>query len=404
MQLRRFWIKKEVITMNDSMKTPYFLIHEELLEENINGFRSALDRIWPNSIFAYSVKTNSLPWILEWMDRHNIYAEVVSDEEYQLAILSGYEPRKIVFNGPIKSDYYFREALSSGSIVNIDSRHELDYLVKEKPEIIGKLGIRINIDPSIFCLNDVGYQEDGFRFGFSTENGEFDSVLRIIREIYGDIPIGIHVHVNSITRSLEVYQALAKYAAKVIIDHKMQPSYIDIGGGFFGGVPGKTTPYEYITGIRECLNDVVDISKTTLIIEPGSAAIGSVIDLHTSVIDVKDTDFGRIVTTDGSRIHIDPLWQKSRYYYTTDSQRLPHYRQVICGYTCMDHDRLMVIEDKPELMVGDHITYHRVGNYTVTFGGPFIRPFPPVYVCNNNGIEMIRKKMTIEDFFRMETV
>ena len=389
---------------NNNLKTPYFLIREDLLAENMAGFRSALNKLWPNSIIAYSVKTNSLPWILNWMNEHDVYAEVVSDEEYRLAVLSGYSADNIVFNGPIKSDAYLKMALKEGAIVNIDSHHELEYIKKEMPVIQDAIGIRVNIDPSIFDVNDVGYQEDGFRFGFSSENGEFQKAVKTITETYGNVLFGLHMHVNSITRSVNVYKAIARYAARLIVENDINPSYIDIGGGFFGGVPGKTTPEEYISEIKKELEGVIDISKTALIIEPGSAAIGSAIELHTSVIDVKDTIHGRIVTTDGSRIHVDPLWLKKGYMYTTDSVREPHQRQVICGYTCMDHDRLMVIENKPELYVGDHITYHRVGNYTVTFGGPFIRPYPPVYCQSGDKIKEVRRQMSMEDYYRMETV
>ena len=59
-------------------------------------------------------------------------------------------------------------------------------------------------------------------------------------------------------------------------------------------------PEEYIYEITKELEQAIDTMKTKLIIEPGSASIGSAIELHTSVIDVKDTQHARIVTTDGS--------------------------------------------------------------------------------------------------------
>ena len=388
---------------NNYLQTPYFLIKQGLLEQNIAGFRNALDELWPNSLIAYSVKTNSLPWILQWMDRHNVYAEVVSDEEYQLAELSGYSTGHIVFNGPIKSDKYLRKAIDGKSIINIDSEHELKYLEDNKPLISGLIGVRINVNPSIFNPDDVGYQEDGFRFGFSDENGELGKAIARIKAIYGNIPLGLHMHVNSVTRALEVYQAIAKFACKIINKYSLHPAYVDMGGGFFGGVPGKTTPDEYIKAIKDELTKSVDVSNTILIIEPGSAAIGSSIELHTSVLDIKDTAHSRIVTTDGSRIHIDPLWLKNRYMFTTDAKKPAYERQIICGYTCMDHDRLMVIDNIPELSVGDKIVYHRVGNYTVTFGGPFIKPYPSVYVEMETGVEMVRRQMTVEEYYRMET-
>lgn len=390
--------------MTETLKTPYFLIKEELLNANIQGFRGALNSIWPNSIIAYSVKTNSLPWILRWMNEHGIYAEVVSDEEFQLAQLSGYAENNIVFNGPIKTDVYLKQAFEKGTFINIDSANELEYIRREHPLIDGNIGIRINVNPQIFNSEDVGYQENGFRFGFSEENGELKAVIDFLHSIYGDISIGLHMHVNSITRSLNVYRAIAKYGANIIRKYKITPSFVDMGGGFFGGVPGKPTPEEYIYEITNELKQAIDTMKTKLIIEPGSAAIGSAIELHTSVIDVKDTQHARIVTTDGSRIHIDPLWIKKGYMYSTDSSQPAYPKQIICGYTCMDHDRIMVLENRPELTVGNRITYHRVGNYTVTFGGPFIRPFPQVYVDNGNEIQLVRKMMTMTDYYRLETV
>ena len=66
------------------MKTPYFLISEEMLNANVNAFKMALENLWPNSILAYSVKTNSLPWLLKYLNKQGIMAEVVSDEEFHL--------------------------------------------------------------------------------------------------------------------------------------------------------------------------------------------------------------------------------------------------------------------------------------------------------------------------------
>lgn len=391
--------------MQYELNTPYFLIEEGLLAENIDGFRKALDSIWPNSIIAYSVKTNALPWIINWMRKHGVYAEVVSDEEFQLAEMCGYNADRIVFNGPIKSDRYLDKALQGGSIVNIDSKHELEFLGNHQPSIDGTIGVRVNIDPNIFDPADVGYQKDGFRFGFCEENGEFGKALeKVSTALGGNKKIGLHMHVNSITRSLDVYRKISRYVAGIIEMHNIQPAYIDIGGGFFGGVPGKTTPKEYINVIKKEFEQVLDVNKTPLIIEPGSAAIGSTFELHTSVIDIKDTIHGRIVTTDGSRIYIDPLWVKKGYMFTTDAQKGAYPRQVICGYTCMDHDRLMVLENKPELAMGDHIIYYRVGNYTATFGGPFIRPYPPIYVNNAGNLKMVRKQMTVEEYYQIETI
>lgn len=198
------------------MKTPYFIVREKLLSENINGFRQALDQFWPNSRIAYSVKTNSLPWVLSWMKDHGVDAEVVSDEEYELALLCGFPDRRIVFNGPVKGKEMLPRAVRSGAVANLDAAGDLTALSEEKPEITGRIGLRLNVNPDLFDPEDVGYQEDGFRFGFSEETGAVAAALKKLDGVMNTASVGLHLHVNSITRSPEVYKAAAEFAAGVV--------------------------------------------------------------------------------------------------------------------------------------------------------------------------------------------
>lgn len=382
------------------MKTPYFLILEKELNANIMAFEDALNEIWPNSKLSYSVKTNSLPWLLKYLKEKDAFAEVVSDEEYQLAKLCGYADNEIVYNGPIKGEEQFKLAVEGKAFINLDSAKDLEYLKKYKGNSCENIGIRVNVDTAVFSHEDIGYEEDGFRFGFSVENGEFEKALGILRQVYGAGRIGLHLHCNSITRSLKVYRDIARYAANLIRKYNLELSFIDMGGGYFGGVEGKPTPKDYVTVIKNELRDVINTKETKLIVEPGSAIIGSVVELHTSVLDVKDTSHARIVTTDGSRIHIDPLWAKKRYMFSSNaSEENKHPRQIICGYTCMDHDRIMVLENEKELQVGEKIVYHRVGAYSMTFGGMFIRYYPEVYVETTQGVEKVRSRVSVKDYF-----
>lgn len=386
------------------VNTPYFVIKKSELDKNIYDFKSALKKYWPNSDIAYSIKTNSLPWILKYMNSQGILAEAVSDEEYELAELCGFEGSNIVFNGPIKSERLLKKSIKKKSIINIDSEHEVNLIKNNKSLIQGNLGVRINVETEGFDINDVGYITEGFRFGFSEVNNKLEEVVSLLQE---KGQFGLHLHCNSITRSINVYRVIAQWALYIIEKYKIKPSYIDIGGGFFGGVENKPTAEEYIQAITEELSKVINPIETKLIIEPGSALIGSVIDFHTSVIENKETKYGHIVTTDGSRINIDPLWQKNKYIYSLDTKRDKQIlidKQIICGYTCMDHDRIMMLNNEQFLNVGDKIIYHKVGAYTVTFGGPFIRYFPEVYVEKNNELQLIRSRITVNDYFKIQSL
>ncbi len=387
------------------MKTPYFLIKKAQLNDNVDSFHKALKKYWKNSLIAYSIKTNSLPWLLKYLKTKDVIMEAVSDEEYRLAELAGFEADNIVFNGPIKSYEYIKNAVEKNSFINIDSEADVAALLKIGSFNSERIGIRINIKTSIFDENDVSYVEDGFRFGFSEENGE---LLNVIDRLgLKNKPFGLHLHCNSVTRNTSVYKAISRYAAQLIAKHGWQISYIDIGGGFAGGIKGKPTAEEYVLAIKNELSSVIDVEKTTLLIEPGSAIIGSVVELHTSVVDVKDTIYSRIVTTDGSRIYLDPLWKKQRYAYRIkkngkSSQRVE--KQIICGYTCMDHDRIMTLQGEQELEVGDKIIYMHEGAYSMTLGGMFIRYLSDVYVEDDDKVYKVRRGLNAEEYFKIQSI
>lgn len=386
----------------NNLETPYFLINKDLLDKNIADFKDGMFFSWSNCRVSYSVKTNSLPWLVSYLHMNGIMAEVVSDEEYDLAVKCGVPENEIVFNGPIKTKEMFVKAVNNHAYVNIDSKRELRWL-KEENLSSDRLGIRINVPVELFRSEDIGYEEDGFRFGFADATGELKEAIEIIRDLKIE-KIGLHLHCNSVTRSPEVYRAVARYAVELVEKFELEITYIDIGGGFFGGVPGKTTPKEYFEVISNELKKSNRLEHALLICEPGSAIIGSVVDLYTSVLDVKDTPYARVVTTDGSRVHIDPLWMKKNYMHTIEAKKSEVFEknQIICGYTCMDHDRIMKISGVPELSEGDKIIYHRVGAYSMTFGGLFIRYFPDVYVKDHDTYEKVRSRISVQDYFDIE--
>ena len=137
-----------------------------------------------------------------------------------------------------------------------------------------------------------------------------------------------------------------------------------------------------------------------MIVEPGMAVIGAPISYVTSVVDVKDTEFNRFVVTDGSRTSIDPLMTKNSYFHHFDikGQRDIHPKQVICGYTCMEHDRLFEEKNGSTLQYGDQIIYDKVGAYTMCLTPLFIKYFPDVYVESNGNIKKIRSAWTPNEY------
>lgn len=91
--------------------------------------------------------------------------------------------------------------------------------------------------------------------------------------------------------------------------------------------------------------------------------------------------------------------EKERYAYEVSApKRASVPLQIVCGYTCMDHDRIMRLVDAPALEPGDIITYKRVGAYTMTFESMFIRRHPEVYAETDGHLRLIRNKPSMETF------
>lgn len=383
---------------DNCLNTPCFLIDKQLLDKGIQSLKNALDNSWSNYIIGYSYKTNALKWIIQYFKEQGCYSEVVSDDEYELAKSIGVDNQHIIYNGIAKSKNTFLEAVKSHSIVNIDSEYEIDWL-DEIENGDYNVGIRVNFDLESFCPGQTQCGEEGERFGFCYENGELGRAIRKI-ESKGIHVAGLHLHKSSKTRMPDIYRAIANVAVEIRNKYNMDLSYIDIGGGFFGGLESKPQFHQYFGEISGILSQCFDPIKTTLIVEPGMAVIGASVDYITTVVDVKKTTRNIFVVTDGSRTQIDPLMTKSGYFYDVEQlgDRTILDRQIVCGFTCMEHDRLFTLCEGKEFIRGDRITYHKVGAYTMCLSPLFIKWFPAVYVKDIDELYLVRERWNTADY------
>ena len=81
-----------------------------------------------------------------WMARHAVPAEVVSEEEWDLALRLGHEPSRVIVNGPIKTPRLLAEALDAGAVVNLDSHREVRWVIERaaRGEKVDTVGLRVN--------------------------------------------------------------------------------------------------------------------------------------------------------------------------------------------------------------------------------------------------------------------
>ncbi|PKM51001.1 MAG: pyridoxal-dependent decarboxylase [Firmicutes bacterium HGW-Firmicutes-7] len=380
----------------NTLETPCYIIDSDELNYNYESLYNAFSKHWKGVLgIGYSVKTNHLPWIMENMKQKGAYAEVVSSVEYQLAELIGFTPKQIIYNGPNKTLDTLERAVKMGSIVNIDTFPQIDFLGSFSRTTEIKVGLRVNFDLEEVCPNESSMGNEPSRFGFCTMNNSFKNALKRCEELNITV-CGLHMHQSSKTRSNKVFKALAEKVVTCIkqYDMKDQLEYIDIGGGFFGGRNSKKMPTfdDYAFTICKTIKPYISEEKTQLIIEPGASLIATPISYLSKVIDVKDIKNQRFVTIDGSNLHVNPFLVNRKHPYELYSKEVTYEPiQIVCGSTCMENDRLLYLKSSPSLKCGDIVKIKNCGSYTMCFNSFFINSPPPVYVKNNNEIEMVRE-------------
>lgn len=395
----------------ETLPTPYFVIDETILQKYYHMLTESLQANWDNYLVGYSFKTNSLPWLVSFVKRNGAYAEVVSEDEYLLARYLGYENHEIIYNGPYKSESSFRDVLLAGGYVNLDSKLELSWLKSLASEYPGQtfaVGIRANFDLEKMCPGETTMGEISGRFGFCYETGMFADALGQLRKIPNVNIVGLHLHSSSKSRSVDIFRSIAKMACQLQQEFQLSLSYVDLGGGYCGGMKGRPEYPDYFPAIAQELSKCFSPAETKLIVEPGISLISKCTTFVTSVFDVRDIKGSRYVMTDGSRFNIDATMIKTSHLFHTDyaeSEMPPEQRrimeeQVISGYTCMECDRMFLHENAPELLPGDRIIYENVGGYTMSLNPLFIQYFPPVYVRQEETLIQVRRKWTPEDYVR----
>ncbi|NBJ91264.1 type III PLP-dependent enzyme domain-containing protein [Parablautia muri] len=382
------------------LQTPFFRIKEQSLQYDISLLKQSLADNWGNYIAAYSVKTNSLPWLLNYLKEQEFYAEVVSKMEYDLAVRLGFPRKHIIYNGPIKDKKTFETVLLAGGYVNLDSNYELDWmeeLSRLYPNRHFKVGLRVNCDLSLLCHEEIPASQEGGRFGYCYENGVLKAALERLSALPNVWAAGLHMHTSTQSRSIQVFGALAKMAVTIAKEYALCLDYVDMGGGYFGGRDDKPDYRDYFKEICKELSAYFNPQKTILIAEPGVSLISRATTFETSVIDVKDIRNRKFVVTDGSRTNLNPLVTRHVYphhihYISDTSVRKTESSQWICGATCMEYDKLFEIIDDIALVPGDQIIYDTAGGYTICLNPLFINYLPAVYVEHEDGTLFTARK------------
>lgn len=396
---------KELIELiKNEYGLPCYVFDECAFSENYLHLKKALTNAYPNYEIAYSYKTNYAPKLCTVVKKMGGYAEVVSDMEYDIAKVVGYDNTKIVYNGPFKGPK-LEEHLKNGGILNIDNLEELDRVIafatQEKKKY--KIGIRVNID--------VGQQFIS-RFGIDADSIDLENAVTKITKCEYTYLVGFHCHIGQ-SRSLDAWRkrttTILELADKYIDG---VPEYLDLGSGMFGNMVAEileqfvvnVPTYEEYASVTAALvaehyKDIPNEKKPILFTEPGTTVDNRYIDLVAEVDSIKKIKGKDMAVLNCSIHNLGDVNGSIKLPVTIieNSMSRENYRNMdFVGYTCLERD----VPYKGycgQLGKGDYIIFGNVGGYSNVNKPPFILPQCAIIGMDENNTYVIKRRETTED-------
>lgn len=387
----------------------FFVLDAVRLLSNYTALRSAFMAHYPKVEIGYSYKTNYTPQICRILQDAGAWAEVVSEMEFAAACRLGTPVDRIIFNGPYKADWAFREAALCGALLNLDSHRDLDLLSAVSATAPAGVMIRVVLRTN-FAID-----ECVSRFGFDVEGLDFSAALEALAALPNVKLAGLHCHfpnrnLDSFRRRAEGLVALCK---RIFPNHP--PEVLNIGGGYFSTLPESlrrargepaATFDDYGSAVGQILSQAFPNQATapTLFLEPGTALVADVLTFYTQVVSIKTVRGRHFATVTGSIFDISPNAKSKSLPVTPilDAMALrgPSRHFAIAGFTCIEGDLLSESVSAP-LEVGDVLAYGNVGSYSLVMRPPFILPSNPVLMArpDGKGFDVIKRRQSNAEVF-----
>ncbi len=396
--------------------SPLYVLSEATIRETFREMVLAFSSRYPKVQMAWSYKTNYLDAVCRVFHQEGSWAEVVSWFEYEKAVNNGVDPRKIIFNGPYKSEAELRQAITNGSLIHIDHFDELYLIIRlaRKLPVKAKVAIRLNMDTGIYPHWE--------RFGFNYENGEaWNAINRIMTSDHMEL-VGLHTHIGTYILSASAYGLAAAKMAELAVrtdrkyNHKIK--YLDLGGGFAtrntlkgAYLPGSDTcpAFDEYAGaiVTAILNsEIRPADLPLLILETGRALIDDAGFLLGTVVANKRLASGRrgMIIDIGINHLFTSFWYEHTILpgipVTSDSEDTQ-----INGPLCMNIDVIRQAVRFPLLKPGDPVVIERIGAYNMTQWLQFITYRPKIIMIGTNGEpDIIRESENLNTFKAIEKV
>jgi len=347
---------------------------------------SSLQRAFPEHFaHAFAAKANPMSRALALVKVLGMACEVASSGELEQALRTGFEPEKIVYDEPAKTQDVLEKVLGLGVGLNIDNFQEFErvraWLGLRRSR--SRIGFRVNPQVGAGKISAMSTATATSKFGFALEDtGNRTAII----QAYRNHPwlTALHTHVGSQGCGLELMSA----GIRKVVDlaeainagaGRRQVELIDIGGGLpvnFESDEVRPTFSEYAEVLAKSVPELFDgsyLGKTEF-----GRSIFAKNGFIVSRIEYTKTSGGRRIATShaGAQIATRTVFmpdhwklRMSVYDATGQAKSGSEAIQDIAGPLCFAGDMIATGRMLPLIEPGDYVVLNDTGAYY--FSNPF---------------------------------
>ena len=382
----------------------FYVFDADQLQRNAQAVTRAFSQVYPRVRAAYAFKANHLPAVCRVAIDCGLGADLASDLDLWLAQRLDVPSARMVLTSAALSVEALTFAFTAGATVNLDSLRDVRLAMAVRSQLPPGASYPIGLRCAL-PMGDGSVQ----RLGLDPNGEEFAEAVALIRASDGVRLAGLHGHVPG--------HAVADFAERVTtlldIAQRWLPNeleYLDVGGGFYGGVPSWPTladgPAPRFADYAEAIRTPLErthgrlADPPLLIVEPGTSMVANAFTYVTRVRSIKRRDDRGIATVAGTLLDTSPNTRRVDFpvqvlraepSHPTEPAAASaeaaaadesaavvdadasHPTYDIVGSTLIEGEYLALNVPGP-IEEGDFVMFANVGAYSLSFATTFLQP------------------------------
>ena len=346
--------------------TPFYLIDYSKIEERFDKLKKSFPQ---DTSIAYAVKANYTSSIVQKYNELGAHFDIFSKGE--LDLLSNYDCNleRGIYTSVAETEEEFKHSLDLGVqtfvLGSVNGIRNFDRAFQRSNAQKADVMLRIQPIEDVEAFISTSGTKSKFGTVFTDENDSVENALDEIKKSHVDFS-GFHFHLGTQVKNSKYYADAIDRTLQFAQEKGLEIKMLDIGGGYPVQYSSEVKPIEeYGRVISEKIESWRrKIGNFRLFIEPGRFLTAPLVNLVTSVANVKEMYGRKVVIVDGSEdmLSLDEHDIEENLNILTDEMRT--VETTIAGNLCHSEDWLVRDPLKlPEVKEGDMIIFERMGAY-----------------------------------------